>query len=208
MNGQTPLQLLHQVVEDRPNIDSLNIISHAPARPWRETQAPKGSASTYKGVFQSVAEPDARISLSRSEFLQLTEESLRDLAAPGHVVSFCSDLLRDGEKLHVPMINFAPYAASKLTEILEVAAENPYSPPGAIFRSGRSFHYYGSELLDEINWRRFCASWLLPIGLVTQEYIGYRLIAGFSTLRMTSLTPLKPTIPYSIQEIVSISQKS
>ncbi|PIR01729.1 MAG: hypothetical protein COY73_03615 [Candidatus Nealsonbacteria bacterium CG_4_10_14_0_8_um_filter_37_14] len=64
---------------------------------------------------------------------------------------------------------------------------------GAILASGRSYHYYGAGLLDEMGWLEFLGKCLLS-GLVDERYIGHRLLDHCGILRL-SACPLRPKIP-------------
>lgn len=65
---------------------------------------------------------------------------------------------------------------------------------GAILDSGRSYHFYGFDLLTQKQWWEFMAQCLLLGPLTDVRYIGHRLLEGMGILRLTA-TPLKPKAP-------------
>ncbi len=65
---------------------------------------------------------------------------------------------------------------------------------GALLESGRSYHFYGSKLLSDHEWRKFLGQCLLFKGFTDSRYIGHRLINGSCALRVSS-GKLRPNIP-------------
>lgn len=52
--------------------------------------------------------------------------------------------------------------------------------------SGRSYHYYGCELLSEEEWIVFLGKSLLMSGYTDDRYIGHQLVDGHCVLRLSS----------------------
>lgn len=102
---------------------------------------------------------------------------------------------------HIPMIDFmatnVKNKEDKICELLYSFGIKEYS----IFRSGRSFHLYGVNLLDHGEWVRFMGEILLlnpPKGkkLVDTRWVGHRLLAGYGALRWTRNTETYKAIPH------------
>ena len=94
---------------------------------------------------------------------------------------------------HIPMMDFrcpkGPKNLLRIKKLLRVNGEEE----GVILDSGRSYHYYGLNLMSEKGWLRFLGSCLLS-KLVDERYMGHRLIDRCGILRL-SACPLRPGIP-------------
>lgn len=119
------------------------------------------------------------------------EEQIRDLPENTEL-AFHSLVVVERKSLHLPMIDFcAPLeefiqAKSTVTKLLPSYINSSLK----FYSSGRSVHAYGSTLLKPIDWRNFMGRLLLanypdkkPI--VDARWIGHRMIAGYSTLRLS-----------------------
>ena len=109
---------------------------------------------------------------------------------------------------HIPMMDFrCPKSLENLLHIKELL-RTIGQEEGVILDSGRSYHYYGVNLMDEKEWLNFLANCFLS-GLADERYIGHRLkelnLADkryidhrfkdrCSILRL-SASPLRPKIP-------------
>lgn len=98
------------------------------------------------------------------------------------------------------MMNFHPDAASQddVTQALQYICRGKQ---GALLESGRYLHYYGDFLLNEQEWPKFMAEFLMPCTLVSPRYIGHRLYDGYCTLRLTADKTSKPKIPEVVRII-------
>ena len=70
---------------------------------------------------------------------------------------------------------------------------------GVLLESGRFYHYYGNYLLNQNEWTKFLANFLMPCIFVSPRYIGNRLYDGYCTLRLTAEQKYKPKIPQVIE---------
>lgn len=102
-------------------------------------------------------------------------------------------ILGGGKIMHLPMIDLGLRKFDKSA----ISALNKFQSYNknifALFDSGRSFHLYGSHLLEEKQWSNFMGELLLlnePSGqkLIDTRWIGHRLIAGYSALRLSCNT--------------------
>lgn len=93
---------------------------------------------------------------------------------------------------HIPMIDFL--IEENLSRDVYFRMKN-YIPnvlsSMSFFSSGRSFHGYSSQLLNNKEWHQFMGCLLLvnPInhqGIIDNRWIGHRLVGGFSSLRCIS----------------------
>ena len=71
---------------------------------------------------------------------------------------------------------------------------------GFLLESGRSYHYYGIDLLSDEEWRVFLGKCLLMFGYVDDRYIGHQLVDGHCVLRLSAGT-LKTGVPRVVAEL-------
>jgi len=71
---------------------------------------------------------------------------------------------------------------------------------GCLLESGRSYHYYGFQLLPEDLWRTFLGTCLLMTGFADDRYIGHQLVDGYCVLRL-SPGDLRTKLPHVIVEL-------
>lgn len=100
----------------------------------------------------------------------------------------------DGSVRHIPMMDFRCLPSPENLERIRTILTGLGQKSGAIVESGRSYHFYGFELLDENEWTRFLARCLLLHPFTDARYIAHRLIGGTCALRITATT-LKPKLP-------------
>jgi hypothetical protein len=103
---------------------------------------------------------------------------------------------KNGRKLHIPMMDFQLKSGSDDGQLnfLQSAVSGIRQKHGIILDSGNSYHYYGSRLLAEDEWRWFMAGCVLLEPLVDVRYISHRLLSGKGALRLTT-APGKDTEP-------------
>ena len=56
---------------------------------------------------------------------------------------------------------------------------------GFLLESGRSYHYYGLQLLADEEWPAFLGRCLLMSGFADDRYIGHQLVDGHCVLRLS-----------------------
>lgn len=113
----------------------------------------------------------------------------------GHVLALCSLCkLQDGSLGHIPMMDFhCPPNACHL-QLIQAALARLGQRKGAILESGRSYHYYGFQVLTDQEWRSFLGACLLLMPYTDTRYIAHRLISGACVLRITE-TERKRYVP-------------
>ena len=141
--------------------------------------------------------PDGKeIEISREGILIINEISLIiDGLGQGEALALTSKVTIDEKHIfQIPMMDFC-YKKDKeqlLADIIYFLKS--IGIKGAVLESGRSFHFYGIHLMDTVRWRNFLGDCLLS-GLVDTRFIGHNLKDGYSTLRISSCPPLRPTVP-------------
>lgn len=96
-----------------------------------------------------------------------------------------SSKVRIGQKIfHIPMMDFrcdpSPENLSRLKMLLVRIGQSK----GVILLSGRSYHFYGAELLNQKDYSPFLGNCGLLKGFVDERYIPHRLIDGCCILRI------------------------
>ncbi len=83
------------------------------------------------------------------------------------------------------MMDFRWVPSSKALDGILSALRTAGVRTGAILESGRSYHFYGFDLLDQGDWLQFMGKCLLIAPLTDSRYIAHRLIDGACALRIT-----------------------
>jgi hypothetical protein len=129
---------------------------------------------------------------------EVARGALRELAgglAPREVVAVCSTCtLADGSTRHIPMMDFRLVPGAGSVEVIRGMLDAIGQSSGVILGSGRSYHFYGLELLEQDDWLRFLGRSLLLSPLTDTRYIAHRILAGEGALRITA-NETKPKVP-------------
>lgn len=160
--------------------------------------------SYYDYVPQSLIDKRKTFSISSSDFLDsLAIEALIQGAPSGQELAFHSMVLTvSGEQKHIPMVDMSTGSAAQLTKLKHFLGEDLFQR-FKWYRSGRSFHGYGSFLASEREWVILMGTLLLANqkGLsptVDPRWVGHRLIAGYSALRWTKNTSHYINLPNEV----------
>jgi hypothetical protein len=192
--GQNSLEVTQSIVRNHPQIKKLLLVSHEVGVNWRQkntslTQKKKNllaSFTHYNNLYE--------LNLTRNEFLALTLISLPKLQ-PHQVWSITSKVECKGNNIrHIPMMNFHPEGVLKefIVKCIKHICKNKR---GVFLDSGRFYHYYGNFLIDEKDWVKFLAEFLMPTMVVSPRYIGHQLHYGYCKLRLTADIKYKTKIP-------------
>jgi len=137
-----------------------------------------------------------------SSWVERTIQSLH----PGQELAFHSNVVINGETLHIPMIDLSTQdpidgrIRDRMWHFLPKAVMSNLS----LFRSGRSFHAYSKTLLHEEEWVQFMGRILLITAknkkeeIIDSRWVGHRLVAGFSSLRWSNNTQQYLSIPSKV----------
>lgn len=104
----------------------------------------------------------------------------------GLIVSLLSQVrLVGGEVAHIPMLDFSVRSGASG---LEVAAEaiHALGLKGTLFGSGRSYHFYGADVVNESTYRTLLARAQLLSPIVDARWISHQLIDGMFRLRVST----------------------
>lgn len=144
-------------------------------------------------------EANERFELSVNDLLEGALQKRIEALSKDEVVALCSTCtLVDGSIRHIPMMDYRILPDSKSLFVVKEALNAINQTNGVILKSGRSYHFYGFDLLPQDDWIRFLARSLLLAPLTDSRYIAHRLLEGAGSLRVTSCKakPDVPTVEY------------
>lgn len=199
--GKTACDVVANIMCSTSNIDSLSLVNYVEGPNWRDLneRSEKTDASLLRGIEQDRGE---RI-ITRLSREEVSAEKLRAFAhslPPNRLLAAISRVsLAIGGTAHIPMMDFMCPPSDKNLELLVGLLRNLRQGRGCLLKSGRSYHYYGFELLSEEQWRIFLGKCLLMFGYSDDRYIGHQLVDGHCVLRLSS-GALKTTIPTVVAE--------
>lgn len=198
--GQNSLEVCQTIIKNHQEISTIKLIVHPVEINWRQRYSKKQEKLKYILKSFEHSKPLKTQNYARSKFLKLKLKDLPKLEK-NQVWSIVSKVKCFGGKFkHIPMMNF--HVEEKSTkEILIALKYIAGGKKGVLLESGRFYHYYGNSLLNEKEWIKFMAEFLMPTILVSPRYIGHRLYKGHCTLRLTPDTQHKPKTPRVIKLI-------
>jgi hypothetical protein len=196
--GQNALDVCKVIIDHQPDISMVRLVAHEVGTNWRQLYQtiPEKLEHMLDGLEHS--RPIKNQEYYRQEFSQLALDDLYNLGE-NQVWSITSKIrTSDGKTKHLPMMNFHPENGSEedIKKALKYICGNKR---GVLLDSGRFQHYYGDFLLDENEWIKFMAEFLMPTVLVSSRYVGHRLHDGYCTLRLTADGQYKPKVPKVVE---------
>ena len=199
----TVYEVVACTVNSNPCVESLSLVTYHEGPNWRDLAQPaqsNGLRTLLKGVQQ---DQGGRI-LTKLLRKEVSAEGLRALAqsVPAHkllgVVSRVP--LAGGGSGHIPMMDFMCVPSTRNREVLTSLFREIGQKIGYLLESGRSYHYYGAEILTDEEWRVFLGKCLLMFGYVDDRYIGHQLVDGYCVLRL-SAGKLKSSVPRVVAQL-------
>ena len=195
--GQDAFNVCKVIIRKQPIIQ-VRLIAHDVGLNWsQEYKTCVGRKKNILNAFSYTYATRRSYVLNREEFLNSELKYLKNkIIDSNEVLSITSRVLTsEGIYLHIPMMNFHPENGFGVNEIIFCIQYLYPKTEGALLNSGRFYHYYGNYLLTQLEWEAFIGSFLIPFHLIHPGYAGYRLMDGFSTLRLTAEPNYKPQIP-------------
>lgn len=162
--------------------------------------------SYYRYVPQTISDNRKTITLSTDQILEdkFIDKIFTDIPE-GYELAFHS--LVDtgiGDRGHLPLIDTfveGGATASKITSFLKKEFDQEFT----WYKSGRSYHGYGSKIVSQKEWTQLMGRLLLanqvnapPI--VDPRWIGHRLIGGYSALRWSRTTDHYKQLPTLVKK--------
>jgi hypothetical protein len=131
----------------------------------------------------------------------LSVQSLKEVVSllrPENAMALYSGCrLANGSCAHIPMMDFRGTPSESHLARIKKGLLSIGQTRGAILKSGRSYHFYGFNLVSPQQWQVFMGKSLLLSPLTDSRYIAHRLIEGEAALRLTRSTT-KPEVPIVI----------
>lgn len=145
-----------------------------------------------------------RSTFDRDQLSAKTLEELRD-QRPGWTLAVSSRVTtKRGERLHLPLMDFQCPISERNLDVVVTALALIGLYTGAVVESGRSYHYYGFNLLTLDAWLEFLGGCLLLSPIIDARYIGHRLLDKECVLRL-SPSPGKTQQPRVVRILGSSS---
>jgi len=195
--GMTAPEVVVKIIEVNPRISEVLFKIFSPPKNLSEELVPWIRTSLYRMVFHQPPGAEDMLCLKREEItLQNLSRVVKKLAGE-KVIAITSDLklFDTDERFHIPMMDFDCEIScenlEKIQTFLKISDKK-----GVILQSGRSYHYYGIELIPEREWLMFLGRCLLFMDYTDSRYIGHRIIDGYGSLRISEnkRRPIPPKV--------------
>src|SRR5438552_7319791 len=186
------LAVILHLLDTHPSITSITLIEYQASPTFKQVarRVHRAFDQTLDRRLQHGANPARVHNIDRP---LLTSNHLRRLVAdlPGdRALAFGSQvILRDGQRVHIPLLDFQSSQSRPNLQRLTLAMRRLESNGGVILRSQNSYHFYGLSCLSDRLWRQFVGRSLLLEPLVDVRYLGHCLIDGHALLRISPREP-------------------
>lgn len=194
--GMNAVEVIRELVEKNEVIRALNFFIYTPQKGVAEiSEKPVFSRLLYHNS------PDGKeVRLNWEEILNKNRiftaiggmEQGQALAVTSKVTA------KKNQILQIPMMDFIDGDDPKEENLKNIRCfleKKEYH--GVILFSGKSFHFYGTNLMADREWKEFLGDCLLS-GLADPRYVGHNLKDGYSTLRISACPPLRPVFPKAV----------
>ena len=183
----TASEVVAEVVRINPEISHLSFYIYKPHYNVKESRK-KPLLPVL--LFHDPSQETVR--LKREEMIMGKLKSVIDSLEEDAVIGVFSRFRRESETYHIPLMDFS--CVDSCTNLKKVEwFLKEIKQQGVILSSGRSYHYYGVNPMNEREWSNFIGDCLL-LDLVDTRYVGHRLKDGCGILRL-SACPLRPQVP-------------
>jgi len=203
--GQPSLEVLKKIVNTDKRISKLRLISHEVAINWRQVYSDNKSENQGSSFLHTV--PLNEMWVKREDFLSLELDGLPRVeeyevwSVNSKVECYETPGYHSEYYRHIPMMNFHFEESASEEDMYSAIGYICKEQQGFVLESGRYYHYYGSELMDEEQWRVFLGEFLMPCIIVSPRYVGHALYDGYCSLRLTNDRIFKTKIPIVVKEI-------
>lgn len=194
--GMTPLELIPEIIKLNSQIDHILFVAYNP----------RGRKSLKEGSTERLLSHNSALSLIEMPINSYWRETMllkeQECLARGESFAFASRVraLRGLVIQHIPMMDFECKKSAQNLQDIDNFLRTIGQKRGAILDSGRSYHYYGFEILSQDLWEIFMAKCLL-FDHTDFHYVGHRLLDRYALLRV-SASKKCPEVP----RVVSVLQ--
>jgi hypothetical protein len=202
MIGWTAKKLLSELPTLSPSITSVSLNTYAPSPVLAARLENKDVVRSAPGRFVREA---LRHRGYVGPIVEMPVDQLRLALAgdppSGEVRGFCSRVtLRGGEIAQLPLLDFQCEVRELNVDAIRVALELLGQRRGALLESGRSYHYYGYDPLNQKEWRQFMSRAVLLDPLVDIRYVAHCMIDDLACLRLDAQLA-HPTEPVVVAQL-------
>jgi len=177
------------IVRSNPTVESLTLVTYVEGPNWRDLPR-KADTPSVELLLGGLEQDRGERILAKFSRTEVTAENLFASASKlphNKLLGVVSRvLLEGGGAAHIPMMDFMCVPSAGNLELLVRLLGNLRQGRGFLLESGRSYHYYGFQLLTEEGWRGFLGKCLLMSGYTDDRYIGHQLVDGHCVLRLSS----------------------
>jgi len=192
--GMTAPEVIVKIIEANPDIAALCFKIYTPTKTLDEELVIPLRISLKRMLRHDPPELEKGIWLKKEEVTLERLNKIIDALPRKQALAILSKVKLDPTTaFHLPLMDFRCEATPKNLRRIQNFFRK-IGQKGTVLFSGRSYHYYGIELLAEKDWLTFLGTCLLFIGCVDSRYIGHLLISGQACLRI-SPTTRKPCLP-------------
>jgi len=185
----TGIEVIIGILKLNPDIGALGFHVYPPGDNIAEGQNPSFSKLLFHDFSREIFTLDRREIMSNTKL----KEIRMNLNDENFVIAVLSKVKIKGKIIrHIPIMDFSCDESNNSLERIKYFLKE-ISQQGAILCSGRSYHYYGIDLMTQDEWLNFLADCGLS-GLADSRYIMHRLKDRCGILRLTSC-PLRPKVP-------------
>lgn len=193
--GMSAPEVVCGIVKANPEIRALLFKKYISIKNLEEELIIRIQTSLKRMIHHNPPEREEEIWLNRKE---ITPEHLNQISKPWNqqfalAVTSRMKLLNSKRVLHIPMMDFSCDASLENLEKVQKFLKK-IGQRGVVLFSGRSYHYYGIDLLSKKDWLIFLGRCLLFTSYTDSRHIGHRLIDGYASLRI-SKEIRRPTLP-------------
>ena len=126
---------------------------------------------------------------------RIEELKQRSYRMNDHLLGLTSKIkLEDGKERHLFMLDFSEHAKEYPFEQMEALVAEAGVSPGFLLHTGGSFHYYGSDCLQEEAWKHTMKYFSTKEDFIDYVWTAKTLEKGYGLLRLTTNVE-KPQLP-------------
>lgn len=170
----------------RQNVDIKEVLfkTYTPTKNLEEDR--EGQTISINQMLRHCPTPESDFYLKREEITLDNINKIIGALNKETVLGIASKVKLNSQEsiVHIPLMDFkCEISSQNLDKIKEFLRK--VDQEGVILETKRSYHFYGFKLITTEEWYRFLGRCLLFSDFTDSRYVGHRLIAGFSVLRIS-----------------------
>jgi len=194
--GDTAPEFVMALAERNPRLESLFLTIYSPKPGAHERLGDfenKPAAEIVSHFLHHDNHTNKHVQVSATDLtVEIISERFADLPSNLAVGLESRCIFRDALVRYIPMMDFKLNQSTGNLKLLKEFLER-LEYKGIIVDSGASYHFYGFDFFDHVQWVKFMGECLL-VPWSDSRWIGHSLTAGSGDLRI-SATDLKPKLP-------------